>query len=192
MSISRFSNQNKKGKIVIGWDVGLVNLSFAVIEYISYNNWKILHWSLIDTGAKMSWNNVKKLSTVVDTLNSVKNKIIPTGFIIDSVRIESQQRSIQIMKKIETLLISFYLINGIDYKKIKLMGSKSKFAIDTSLKNVPKGNSGYNMRKLLSEKICRKCICHNIRYLSYFDNAKKKNDLSDSLLLALHDCGHKI
>jgi hypothetical protein len=186
MIIKRF---NTKGKIVVAWDVGIKNLSYATIEYFNKNNWKILSWSLINTNIQIKDNTVKKQSIIIDILNLYKNKICPDDIV--SVIIESQQASKQIMKIIQATIVTFYLNNNIKYSKIRIMRSSAKFAVDPNL-IMPKNKKNYSKRKKMAILICYNCIKNNNRYKEYFNNAKKQDDLSDSLLMALHYCGHTI
>ena len=91
------------------------------------------------------------------------------------------------MKTIQIILYTYYLINKKnDIYTINMVPANSKLKFDItsdSIELIKKIKNKYQQNKKLSIEYCRHIIKKEDKWVTFFDNFKKKDDLSDSFLL---------
>jgi hypothetical protein len=187
--------------ILIGWDVGIKNLSYCVVEYKDYN-YKIIDWNIIDLRtdekktkkcAKISLKELSiELYKQLEKINHFKN--------FDYVIIENQPvLKNPTMKSIQMILfsyISFKSLNVLQFKDLLLMHASNKLKVDSgeiekeTLEKINKLKSKYSRNKKFSilhtKIIIENHEYNNDKWSDYYNSNKKKDDLADSFLMILY------
>jgi hypothetical protein len=160
---------------VISFDVGMKNLAYCVSD-----NDKIIDWNVIELKPMTKEDLCCCIVRTLDGLELLNNSEI--------VLIEKQPSRNNKMRIIEALLNAYFVIRGSSnsqssISKVIVYSAKHKLG-----KNTFKGMSSYRERKKLG-------IARTIEFLnstpeneemkSLFAASKKKDDLADSLLMAL-------
>jgi hypothetical protein len=181
----------------LSFDIGLKSLAFAIID----NDAKeIRRWEIVDISCeKYDINEIfKNLMSIVDRID-IKNMSV--------IFIENQPSLINPkMKTIQVFIHAFFFIKIQKHKSsciIKLVSPSSKLkfikkAFPQWEKHVKKSSVSYTMNKRLSEYACTTLLSkktfddnqinawYNKNNISFYTNvfmrAKKKDDLSDSLI----------
>ena len=190
--------------ILIGWDVGIKNLAYCVINYnIKTHKYKIIGWDIIDLRGEeqkckknclkiLSLNLFKKLEEIKELKN------------FEYVIIENQPvLKNPTMKSIQMILFSYFSFKSIKNKKFKdlvLMNASNKLKVYTkeieserfdkinSLKN--KYNRNKKIAILHTELMLTEL--GDPDKLEYFKQNKKKDDLADSYLMIMYFIKKKI
>lgn len=161
---------------ILSFDVGLKNLAFCILE----NN-TIIDWNVSEIKYSTNQNLCEAIVSHLDKFQGIHN--------CHTVLIEKQPSRNNKMRIIEALLNAYFVIKGTtnDESKIKkVMVYSAKYKLGSS---TVKGKSNYTERKKLAIVRCRKflenTIATNEKWISQFENSKKKDDLADCLLQAL-------
>jgi hypothetical protein len=188
---------------LIGWDVGIKNLSYCVIDYDD-NDYKICDWGIIDLrtndqkekGKKCAKISLKDLSRELYK-NLEKNKQFSE---FDYVIIENQPvLKNPTMKSVQMILYSYFSFKSLhnkNFKDLLLMSASNKLKVYTEeivseeMDKINKLKSKYNRNKKISimhTKILIKDHTYNSeKWLEFFEGNKKKDDLADSYLMILY------
>jgi len=184
--------------IILSFDVGIKNLAYCQLDTISKD---ILDWNILDCSVSKNENLIVKL---IEELESVSNLLDS-----DLILIEKQPSFNPQMRIISTAIYVYFTLrlNYESGKKTKIIyysaKNKLKLCSETNalhLKNENKDNlkgkkakrKGYYYNKkasieqtliYLQNKILDNTLYN--KYLLYFNNSKKKDDLADSYLQAL-------
>lgn len=190
--------------IYISFDIGFKNLAMCILELnhseeaISIVDWRVI--TLADT--KKELKSIEELSerifmeldNVIGTLKSVSIEYI------DFVLIENQPSNLNgIMKTIQHIIYTYFSLlkywdNNIGQVqfinaslKLKNHEHTSDIQLETNCKRNSKGftREKYKWNKACSIEICKKYIENDRSLLDYFEQNRKKDDLSDSLLQAI-------
>lgn len=184
--------------ILIGWDIGIKNLSYCVVEY-NDSEYKILDWSIIDLRSddkKCSKISLKELSIELykklEKINYFKN--------FDYVIIENQPvLKNPTMKSIQMILFSYFSFKSLnvpEFKDLLLMNASNKLKVYSgeiekeTLEKINKLKSKYSRNKKFSILHTKLIIeDHKInkeKWLDFYNSNKKKDDLADSFLMILY------
>ena len=93
-----------------------------------------------------------------------------------------------VMKSVQMILYSFFLINGIinnTIKEIKFISARNKLKVYDGPPIEVKVKGKYAKRKRLSIEYCRYMINDDTDNLNFFNKHKKKDDLADCFLQAI-------
>ena len=119
------------------------------------------------------------------------NKQFQDEGVIDYVIIENQISPIATrMKTIQGMLVQYFIMSNLNVKHIEFISSSNKLK-DYDIKD----KSKYSDRKKLGISKCLEIITTDFRFIEheqYFNNHKKKDDLSDSFLQGLWFLNNKI
>tara|TARA_B110000495_G_C22686779_1_gene405020 strand:+ start:39 stop:608 length:570 start_codon:yes stop_codon:yes gene_type:complete len=164
----------------ISFDVGIKNLSYCIID-INNESFDVVDWNVItlcDTKDKVNQVNL------INVGKTLKNKldILLKDFSIDIVLIENQIGPLAIkMKALQGMIAQYFIMKNIE--NIEFISSINK--LKPYLGNL---KTNYNQRKKYGIEIC-KCYLNQfeclIKWQSYFNQNKKKDDLADCFLQAL-------
>lgn len=187
--------------IYISFDIGVKNLAVCILKYdksISIIDWDVIR--LADT--KKELKSIDELSdrlfmALDEIVGKLKSKLIEH---IDTVLIENQPSNLNgIMKTVQYIIFTYFsllkhwdnTVNTVMFinasHKLKNHSYEShQDNIITSKKNT-KGftREKYKWNKATSIEICKQYIQSDPLLTNYFDNNKKKDDLSDSFLQAV-------
>lgn len=176
-----------KSKKILSFDIGVKNTAIVLLEEIIKNDkpfLKILLWQLIDFSNGKSCKSQLDITYVLSLLENFKE----TYSSVDEIVIENQPKMNNKAKKLsEYLHIYFNIRCKVDMcntkVSIKFISGKVKYKIFDTCKQ-------YTLNKKNAVKCCTlllkdKRIDILDECLQTFEITKKKDDLSDSLLLAL-------
>ena len=187
--------------IVIGWDIGIKNLAYCVVE-IKNEKFKILDWNIIDLRSENQIEGKKKCAKISlkDLSRSLyenleANKIFKK---FDYIIIENQPvLKNPTMKSIQMILYSYFAFKSLklkDFKDLILMNASNKMKvytkpIDSTLtEKIDKLKSKYSRNKKLSilhsELILQDHSTNE--WLDFFKSNKKKDDLADAFLMCMY------
>jgi hypothetical protein len=188
--------------IYISFDIGVKNLAVCILKYDS--NITIIDWDVIRLAdTKKELKSIDELSErLFMALDEIVGKLkVKTMDIIDVVLIENQPSNLNgIMKTVQHIIYTYFSLlkyweNNIHKVEFINASHKLKNHSYIPLQNeeniVAKKNSKgftrekYKWNKATSIYICRQYIDHDSFLTEYFDNNKKKDDLSDSFLQAV-------
>lgn len=184
-------------KLTIGIDIGTKNLSLCAVGYESITSWMLLYYELVDTKIKSKENPISIINIINRTLDTFhenidkifmeKYKRKNPGYV---VVVENQPGLKCIMERVMMAVISYYMTKG---KTITAMNSNDKWKVFGGSVKVPRGKSNYAQRKSLSIEIGKKCIEDSRNTMKHLVNIDriKKDDLFDSLIMALRINNHK-
>jgi hypothetical protein len=163
---------------VLSFDVGIRNLAYCRIEGNT-----IKAWGVLDLGVSCNATTELMTKALVTTLDGQVEAFKDSFKVI----IEKQPSRNPKMRYIEGMICAYFYIKGVQQGSIKTVQSYSpKHKLG---KNTKRGLSNYSERKKLGVKRCRRFLEQTVdvnnENLSYFNESKKKDDLSDSLLQAL-------
>ena len=170
---------------ILSFDVGIVNLAYCIMEYSTH---KILKWEVINLENTTDHN--KLYINLINNLDSRPHLI--NG--IHTVLIEKQPSFNPKMRIIAGCLQTYFFIIGIidsndKISLIKFYSPKHKLKCYTSNEVIQvSGSNKYTQTKKLGVIICKKKIeeySEPQEILSFFNDSKKKDDLSDCYLQAL-------
>jgi hypothetical protein len=165
------------------------DLLFKVNEYISNKCFKEIN----STNASQV-----DLITIGKNIKSKLNKIFPTEEKIDYILIENQISPIaNRMKTIQGMIAQYFIMNN-NAEHIEFISSINKLKInsDDKEKTLKDTNScDYKSRKKLGILKCLEFLTNDHRFsdkLDFFNNHKKKDDLSDAFLQGLWFINYKL
>ncbi len=162
--------------MILGIDIGTVNFAVCIIErnidLESAKRWSLKFWRIYDTGIKQ-WDSKMTIGQKILTTIS----LIPAVY--DSVAVESQPGKNKKMDYVEMAVLSHFLAKGIEVRSVH---SKDKYSCLFG-KNMPKGKKNYPVRKEMAVLYVRGILAEI--ELTYFESKDKKDDLADSLCIAL-------
>jgi hypothetical protein len=119
------------------------------------------------------------------------NKLFEKEIQIDYVLIENQISPIATrMKTIQGMIVQYFIMSTIIVQNIEFVSAANKLKIETNEdtsnhKKVPNYKTTYSDRKKIGVSKCLEIITNNTsfgEYINYFNQHKKKDDLSDSFL----------
>ena len=186
------------------FDIGIKNLSFCIIEYDikcdcddnKIYPHKIIKWENINLNIEKKNNKYDILDINLAIIKELSNR--PYLLEVDIIGLENQPcLKNPVMKNIQIMIYSYFVQNGIyniddNNRKIKELvfvnaSQKNKcspICLNEFNKEIEHLKSEYTKRKKRSVYQCRKmCELYNTNFIDFFDNNKKKDDLSDSYLL---------
>lgn len=165
---------------ILSIDVGIKNLSFALLNKSTIENWGILNVE-VPKHQDLCESIVKTLDKYPDLLQA------------HTVVIEKQPSKNNKMRIVEALLNSYFVIKGkcnenSAISKVVVYSAKHKLNNHVKFESAFKGKTGYTNRKRLSVNMTSKFLelnpqCEEIKRT--FDTSKKKDDLADALLMGL-------
>jgi hypothetical protein len=186
---------------LIGWDIGIKNLAYCVVE-IKNENFKIIDWNIIDLRNDNQIEGKKKCAKISlkDLSRSLyenleDNKIFKN---FDYVIIENQPvLKNPTMKSIQMILYSYFAFKSLKLKNFKdliLMNASNKMKvytkpIDSELtEKITKLKSKYSRNKKLSILHSQLILdSYSTKdWLEFFNSNKKKDDLADSFLMCMY------
>ena len=176
--------------IILSFDVGIKNLAYCILDSITK---EILDWYIIDCSVSKNENVILKLIEELEYL--------PQLLEVDLILIEKQPSFNPQMRIISNCIFTYFTIR-INYeqnRKVRILyySPKNKLSLcqnteayknNLNIKN-KRSKSGkslqYRNNKKASIEQTRILIdTHKInnKYIKYFDDSKKKDDLADSYL----------
>ena len=181
---------------ILSWDIGIYNLSYCILDDKDPEQIKIVGWDIVNLvdNEEMKKNRNLLFENIPRKLNE-----IPQLLDVDYVVIENQPslKNPQ-MKSIQMIVYSYFLILG----KVIGNGEKSNGYINNidfcsatnklkvyngpDIINSKKGPLKYADKKKLAIEHARYYLKDNLEYMDFFNNHKKKDDLSDSFLQGLY------
>ena len=187
--------------IVIGWDIGIKNLAYCVVE-IKNEKFKILDWNIIDLRSENQIEGKKKCAKISlkDLSRSLyenleANKIFKK---FDYIIIENQPvLKNPTMKSIQMILYSYFAFKSLklkDFKDLILMNASNKMKVYTKpidpilTEKINKLKSKYSRNKKLSILHSQLILeTHSTEtWLEFFNSNKKKDDLADAFLMCMY------
>ena len=184
---------------ILSFDVGIINLAYCIIE--SENEPKIIHWEIItinESGknftAHISSSGVSELY-----INLIKQLDLRQHLLnVDIVLIEKQPSFNPKMRIIAGCLQTYFYIRGVVdrniIKSVEFFSPKNKLKcytgpeLDISSKNGKIVKGKYAQTKKMGVLIARSKLeeyTETKEKCDFFENSKKKDDLSDCYLQAL-------
>ena len=200
---------------ILSWDIGIINLSYCIIEYNNEDQ-KILHWGILNL---METDEMKKNRNLL--FENIPRKLHENSFLldVDKVVIENQPslKNPQ-MKSIQMIVYSYFLMYGkilndqenkiqtVDFcnasNKLKVYkGPEIVLVKRIRTKKIDdelpvENESEKKGKKKLSYGDKKKMAVEHVRYFltnkgeeenkDFFLSHKKKDDLADSYLQALY------
>ncbi len=187
--------------IIIGWDIGIKNLAYCVVE-IKNEKFKILDWNIIDLRSENQIEGKKKCAKISlkDLSRSLyenleANKIFKK---FDYIIIENQPvLKNPTMKSIQMILYSYFAFKSLklkDFKDLILMNASNKMKVYTKpieptlTEKINKLKSKYSRNKKLSILHSQLILeTHSTEtWLEFFNSNKKKDDLADAFLMCMY------
>jgi hypothetical protein len=186
---------------ILSFDVGIVNLAYCIVE--TGNEYpKILNWEIIELSKKgNSFTAHIASSGIAELYITLINELDRRLFLkeVDIVLIEKQPSFNPKMRIIAGCLQTYFYIRGVVDKQdnkinsVEFFSPKNKLKcydgpeLDISSKNGKTVKSKYAQTKKMGVAIARsKLDEYNENDISiFFENSKKKDDLSDCYLQAL-------
>lgn len=186
--------------IILSFDVGIKNLAYCQIDSCTSD---ILDWNVIDCSVPRNCNVIVKL---IEELESIPNLLESNTILIE------KQPSFNPQMRIISTAIYVYFALRLNYEKgtntkILYYSAKNKLKLcneteslqnkneqksDGSLKGKKGKRKSYYYNKKAAIEQTKIFIEHKIKnnslynkYLMFFNNSKKKDDLADSYLQAL-------
>jgi hypothetical protein len=186
--------------IIASLDVGIYNLSYNIIQILETEDpsgnptktVKILKWDCIETIDRPSMKKDKEsvlinLPLVLDKIEDFHN--------CDVVLIENQPcMKNPIMKKIQSHLHAYFIINGFHNKDskigiIKPINASNKLKVyDGPELDIKQCKSSYTMRKKYAVEHCKYFLdmYGEAKFKEHYMKQKKKDDYADCYLQALY------
>ena len=149
---------------LVSFDIGIVNLSYCVIE-VKPNELNIVDWGTSD----ISGDPHRNLINFLDNLCSTQR--------ITRVVIENQSFNKK-MVFISHIIYSYFLIKGYPQEYVSFINAIHKIRLITEV--VP----NYSKRKKMSVEYTRKCIKEP--WTSFFESHTKKETLATVFSMGLH------
>jgi hypothetical protein len=185
---------------VLSFDVGIVNLAYCIVE--SESTPKILQWEIIELSKKGNTFSAHIATSGVAELYLTLIKELdrrPELLETDIVLIEKQPSFNPKMRIIAGALQTYFYIRGVvdkiehPVKSVEFFSPKHKLKcysgpeIDISSKNGKIVKGKYAQTKKMGVAIARSKLeeYNETNFLTFFENSKKKDDLSDCYLQAL-------
>ena len=186
---------------LLSFDVGIVNLAYCIFET---NSCKILKWEIIDLGKPFSAKIPSGNSQIAKQSNDIHITLIKElddrSFLkeVDYVIIEKQPSFNPKMRIIAGCLQTYFYIRGVVdrniIKSVEFFSPKNKLKcytgpeLDISSKNGKIVKGKYAQTKKMGVLIARSKLeeyTETKEKCDFFENSKKKDDLSDCYLQAL-------
>jgi len=186
---------------ILSFDVGIVNLAYCIIE-TNENSPKILNWEIIELSKKGSTFTAHIASSgVAELYLTLINQLDQRPFLkeVDVVLIEKQPSFNPKMRIIAGCLQTYFYIRGVvdkleaKIRSVEFFSPKHKLKcydgpeLDISSKNGKIVKGKYAQTKKMGIAIARSKLeeYSEIDKIPFFENHKKKDDLSDCYLQAL-------
>ena len=181
--------------IVLGWDIGIKNLSYCLIEYTNNTELYNIHsWGIVDL---RDGNDTKcKKISLSDLGNCLKKELDvlvkePYFDKIDHVVCENQPvLKNPTMKSVQMLVFSYFLFRGNDVSFLNASNKLKvcKLEIDPEkLEKINKLKSKYSRNKkiaILHTELLLNDQNQDLQWKNLFSQSKKKDDLADSYLMS--------
>jgi hypothetical protein len=158
---------------ILSFDIGIKNLAYCLL-----NEYKqIIDWNVCDISGKTYDKICQKMITILDQI------ICPNETI---VIIENQPGLNPKMRVISGQVFMYFSIRKRDQlgvKRVTYYSPKNKLKLVSQFNDIPEKqySTGYQYRKYLSKECCKRLI-KDPYWVKYFNQSKKKDDLSDSYL----------
>lgn len=199
--------------MILSFDIGIKNLSYCIMYKSNLNrninDIKIIDWGiiqLIDDDIKCK---TVPLETITEILyNKLHDKFI--NYDIDTILLENQPvLKNPLMKSIQMIIYGYFNyekhIMGRNIESIKLINASNKLKLGKKLKDfnnsvdvqeINKINSKYTKNKKLAIIYTNHFLKQRLieedyeKYITIFNDHKKKDDLSDAFLQGLYFIEH--
>lgn len=162
--------------IILSFDIGIKNLAYSIIEYTD-NKWYLLDWYIINCESN---NVVLKLIEELDSL--------PQFLDVDVVLLEKQPAFNPKMRIISNAIYVYFNLRCLHElnKKVKIIFYSAKHKLNCcSIQLENKTKSKYTNNKKLAIEHTKYILKDDEKWLNFFSNNKKKDDLADCFLQAL-------
>lgn len=166
--------------IVAGVDIGLKNLAICICNLKSS---KILHWQIYNITAETT----KKLQTKTTCVNMINtlDQIYWEKHDVDNILIENQYKGR--FNNVSQWMYCYFVIRGFN---VSFVDAKRKFRNEYADFNHAFDLKNYTDRKKFAVAVAGNFLTQNKEnqdpsILEYFQNCKKKDDLSDALMYCL-------
>ena len=186
--------------IILSFDVGIKNLGYCQIDSLTSD---ILDWNIIDCSVPKNGNVIVKL---IEELESIPNLLESNTILIE------KQPSFNPQMRVISTAIYVYFTLRLNYEKgiktkILYYSAKNKLKLCNNTESLQNKNEQISNGTLKGKKGKRKSYSYNKKaaieqtkylienkvknypwynkYLIFFSNSKKKDDLADSYLQAL-------
>ena len=187
--------------MIISFDIGIKNLAYCILFKNENNLITIEKWDII----KLLEDHEKCKQVPLDEITTrLYNKLNDEleDFEITEVLLENQPvLKNPVMKSIQMVIYGFFqyqrILLGREIQTIKLINASNKLKIGKNFHEINNKEyiinikNKYNRNKKLAieytNKLLKEKLCENYEELSdYFNNNKKKDDLSDAFLQGLY------
>jgi len=157
--------------MILGIDIGIRNFAFAIATG-TLEKWDVAYWDVIDLGIPLKSGKLRIVRAVHENLAKIPK-------IYKDVAIEMQPGKNRAMDYVEIATISYFISTG--HTPIST-NSREKYSklFDCPC---PKGNKNYQLRKNMAIEYIGKRVSGIPK--TYFEAHEKKDDLADSLCIAL-------
>lgn len=187
--------------IILSFDVGIKNLGYCQVDSLTSD---ILDWNIIDCSVPKNGNVIVKL---IEELESIPNLLESNTILIE------KQPSFNPQMRVISTAIYVYFTLRLNYEqcsktKILYYSAKNKLKLCSDTESILNKNQQQIEGTLKGKKGKRKSYYYNkkaaveqtikfienkinignisyIKFLTFFNNSKKKDDLADSYLQAL-------
>ena len=187
---------------ILSFDVGIVNLACCIIEKIENNEPKIIHWEIIELSKKGSTFTAHIASSgVAELYLTLIHELDKRPLLcdVDIVLIEKQPSFNPKMRIIAGCLQTYFYIRGVvdrtenKIRSVEFFSPKNKLKcytgpeLDISSKNGKIVKGKYAQTKKMGVAIAKSMLeeYSETTMKTFFENSKKKDDLSDCYLQAL-------
>jgi hypothetical protein len=192
---------------ILSFDVGIVNLAYCVLETLPEP--KILHWEIIELTKKgnsftahITTSGIAELYLTL--INCLDER--PHLLQVDTVVIEKQPSFNPKMRIVAGCLQTYFYIRGVvdkqteKIKSVEFFSPKNKLKcytgpeLDIRSKNGKIVKGKYAQTKKMGVAIARSKLedYSEVEMMKFFENSKKKDDLSDCYLQALTYTSFKV
>ena len=204
--------------LILGWDIGIKNLSYCLVEYNGnsnqpieyvYTNCKIKLWGIVDlleNDITIPKNKQKKCKDLklIDIGKTIKKKFdeISAFNTVDYVVIENQPvLKNPTMKSIQIMVFSYFLFKEQEITDICLLNANNKMKVYKGdidgdvLEKITKLKSKYSQNKKLAivhTNLILEQLQESPVFIDMFNKSKKKDDYADSYLMTLFFISNRI
>lgn len=163
---------------IIAFDVGIKNLAFCEIETNEQGNVNISDWNVIDIGKHATFDQT--MAALIDALDKLAyNKLYDTVLIENQPVIKNP-----IMKSIQIGIFTYFCTIRFYTGSVRnVVNSSASCKLKVSKNNENTKNLKYSEIKKLGVKVTELYL--NDKYLEWFRNHKKRDDLADCFLHAV-------
>lgn len=203
MSDEEEKKEGKQSKQVIGFDVGVKNLAFCVVDIPDKNDIgddthpQVIMWdviSLANDNEKASKIAISELSQrLFAALDSIANKLEELGYdSVNTVLIENQPSRLNgSMKSMQMMIYSYYQLRRYwegKVNSVSMVAASQKIAdhlhphLTSKLDEIPKNKKGYALNKWKAIQYGRLYIAEDQVLATYMTKYKKADDAFDALL----------